>query len=124
MLGVTAPLAAHDPVTTKITFDREVRAILQARCGACHSAGAPAPMPLTTYDDVRPWARAIKDQVLTRRMPIWHAARGYGAFANDPSLTPAEIAVLAAWIDGGQPRGSSAAAPLPPDPAVAAFTRR
>jgi len=67
-------------------------------------------MPLTTYDEVRPWARAIKDQVLTRRMPKWPAAHGYGAFANDPSLTPAEMAIVAAWADGGMPKG-------PPDPA-------
>jgi hypothetical protein len=56
----------HDPVT-KVTYAREVRAVLQARCTSCHSPGGPAPMPLTTYDEVRPWARAIKDQVLTRR---------------------------------------------------------
>lgn len=111
-LGLLTPVAAHDPVTTKVTFDREVRTILQARCGSCHSPGAPAPMPLTTYDEVRPWARAIKDQVLARRMPIWQAAHGYGAFANDPSLTPTEIALIAAWVDGGQPKGS--AGPPPP----------
>jgi hypothetical protein len=105
-LGVLTPVAAHDPITTKVTFDREVRAILQARCARCHAPGAPAPMPLTTYEEVRPWARAIKDQILTRRMPIWDAAHGYGAFANDPSLTPLEMAMIAAWVDGGQPRGS------------------
>src|SRR5262249_44677619 len=91
----TAGTAAHDPITTKVTFDREIRAILQTRCASCHAPGAPAPMPLATYDEVRPWARAIKDQILTRRMPIWHAAHGYGAVANDPSLRPAELAVIA-----------------------------
>jgi mono/diheme cytochrome c family protein len=105
--GVLTPVAAHDPITTKVTFDREIRAILQARCVGCHAPGGPAPMPLTTYEEVRPWARTIKDQILTRRMPIWHAARGYGAFANDPSLTPAEMAIVAAWVDGGLPRGKT-----------------
>jgi hypothetical protein len=66
-------------------------------------------MPLTTYEDARRWAEAIRHQVLTRRMPIWHAARGYGAFANDPQLTPAEQAVIAAWVDGGQARGPASA---------------
>jgi hypothetical protein len=66
-------------------------------------------MPLTTYEEVRPWARAIKAQVLTRRMPVWHAARGYGAFTNDPTLTPIEIAMLVAWVDGGLPRGADGA---------------
>jgi mono/diheme cytochrome c family protein len=102
-LLIVRPATAHDPITTKVTFDREIRAILQARCATCHAAGRPAPMPLTTFDEVRPWARAIKDQILTRRMPIWNAAHGYGAFANDPSLTPAEMAIVAAWVDGGMP---------------------
>jgi hypothetical protein len=97
----------HDSVT-KVTFEREVRAILEARCASCHTAG-PAPMPLTTYEDVRPWARAVKDQILTRRMPKWSAAHGYGAFANDPSLTPTEMAIIAEWVDEGQPKGITAA---------------
>jgi hypothetical protein len=79
-------------------------------------------MPLTTYEETRPWARAIKEQVLARSMPKWHAARGYGAFANDPTLTPFEIALLVSWVDGGLPRDmravaaatSSGATPLPP----------
>ena len=68
-------------------------------------------MPLTTYEQARPWARAIKEEVLTRRMPKWHAARGYGAFSNDPSLSPFEIALFAAWVDGGAPRGADASKP-------------
>lgn len=77
-------------------------------------------MALTKYDEVRPWARAIKTQVLTRRMPKWHAAHGYGSFVNDPSLTPAEMAIVAAWVDGGLPRGTapSAAAERGEDAAV------
>ena len=65
-------------------------------------------MPLTTYEEVRPWARAIKEQVLTRRMPKWHAARGFGAFANDPTLTSLESTMLVSWIDGGLPEGPAA----------------
>ena len=60
-------------------------------------------MPLTTYDEVRPWARAIKEEVLARRMPKWHAARGFGAFKNDPTLTPIEIGMIVSWVDGGLP---------------------
>ena len=60
-------------------------------------------MPLTTYEDVRPWARALKEQALTRRMPKWHAARGFGVFRNDPTLTPVEIAMIVSWVDGGLP---------------------
>ena len=72
-------------------------------------------MPLTTSDELRPWAAAIREQVLSRRMPKWHAARGYGAFVNDPTLTPYEQAVWISWIDAGMPegtpRGATAARP-------------
>ena len=79
-------------------------------------------MPLTTYDEVRPWARAIKDQVLTRRMPKWAAAHGYGAFANDPSLSLEELAIIAAWVDGGQPRGTAAAHAAPARARISGLT--
>ena len=61
-------------------------------------------MALTTYEEVRPWARAIREEVLARRMPKWHIVRGYGDFANDRSLSPFEIALITAWVDGGAPR--------------------
>ncbi len=103
---------AHDPVPANITFAKDIRAILTAHCTACHATGGSAPMPLMTYDDVRSHSRAIRDQILTRRMPKWHAARGYGAFVNDPTLTPYEQALLVSWIDGGMaegmPRGTAA----------------
>lgn len=104
VLGST--LRAHDPVPSTITFAREIRAVFSEHCVSCHSSGGSAPMPLTTYDEIRPWARAIRDQVLTRRMPKWHAARGYGAFINDPALSPFEQAVLVSWLDGGMPEGT------------------
>ena len=113
---------AHDPITTKVTFAREIRAILSARCVACHSSGGSAPMRLTTYEEVRPWARSIKEQVLTRRMPKWHAARGFGAFSNDSTLTPIEIALIVSWVDGGLPRDGRT---LPAAPALPApFPRK
>ena len=113
--GLSVRVETHDPVTN-VTYAREVRAILQARCVSCHWHGGPAPMPLTSYEEVRPWARAIKDQVLARRMPKWSAAHGYGAFANDPSLTPAEVRLIAAWTDGGQPRGAAGRRDVPMAP--------
>ena len=101
-----APLLAHDPITTRVTWNREISRIVQARCVSCHSPGGRAPMSLAVYEDARPWAKAIKEEVLTRRMPKWHAARGYGDFSNDPSLSPFEIALIAAWADGGAPKGT------------------
>ena len=96
-------LGAHERITTTVTWDREISAIVRARCVTCHRDGGGA-MSLATWADARPWARAIRHEVMTRQMPIWNAARGYGDFANDPSLSPFEIALVAAWVDGGAPR--------------------
>ena len=93
------------PITTKVTWSREVVRIVNKRCLGCHVAGGVAPMPLSTYDQARPWAKAIKDEVVARRMPKWPAARGFGHFSNDPSLSPFEIELIAAWADGGAPKG-------------------
>ena len=70
-------------------------------------------MSLLTWEQARPWARAIKDRVATRQMPPWHLDRSIGKFAPDPSLSDAEIAVIAAWVDTGAPRGNPADAPPP-----------
>lgn len=106
LLVTLATAGAHDPITTRVTWNGEVGRIVRARCVSCHSDGGRGPMPLTSYREARPWATAIKEEVLTRRMPKWHAARGYGAFSNDPSLSSFEIALIAAWADGGAPEGA------------------
>ena len=98
---------AHDRITTKVTWDGEISPIVQSRCAGCHSPGGRSTIALRTYQEARPWAAAIKEEVLTRRMPTWHAARGYGDFANDPSLSPFEIALVAAWVDGGAPEAGN-----------------
>jgi hypothetical protein len=97
-----SPVAARAPA---VTFTRDVAPILHAKCVACHRAGEVAPMALITYQDARPWARAIKDKVVSRQMPPWFADPGVGAFANDPSLTAGEIETIARWVDAGAPRG-------------------
>lgn len=97
-------VSAHDPIGTKVAWDREIAPIVQARCVSCHAPAGKAPMPLTTYEEVRPWARAIREEVLARRMPKWHVVRGYGDFSNDPSLSGFEIGLITAWVDGGAPK--------------------
>jgi hypothetical protein len=117
--AVVAP-AAHDPITTKVSWNREIAPIFQARCVSCHSADGRAPMSLATYADARPWARAIREEVLARRMPKWPVVRGYGDFRNDRSLSPFEIALITAWVDGGAPQSTQKGASNPvPRPAVA-----
>ena len=73
---------AHDIITTPITFDREIARIFQARCLSCHHQGGAA-FSLKTYAEARPWAVAIQEEVLTRRMPPWGAVKGFGDFRND-----------------------------------------
>ena len=69
-----------------------------------------------TYDEARPWAKAIRDEVLERRMPPWGAVEGIRAYRNDPSLTPLEVEMIVSWVEGGAPEGD--AIYLPPAPAL------
>ena len=96
------------------TFTRDVAPILYAKCVTCHRAGEVAPMALLTYLEARPWARAIRDKVSSRQMPPWFADRSVGAFANDPSLSAAEIATIAQWVDAGAPQGDPKDMPKAP----------
>jgi hypothetical protein len=101
----TLPCFAHDPATTKLTWTREISRIFEKRCVGCHQDGGIAPMPLRTYEQIRPWAVAIKEEVLERRMPPWPAVKGFGEFANDLSLPQEEISRIADWTEGGAPEG-------------------
>lgn len=114
LFAVAAPwLWAHDAITTKLTFNGEIIRIIQNRCGACHREGGSAPMSLLTYEEARPWAKAIKEEVLERRMPPWGAVKGFGEFADDQSLTAEELHVIADWVEGGAPEGDASLLPMP-----------
>lgn len=106
-----SPGAAHDPPRTTVTWFGDIARLVQSRCTRCHSPEGKGPMSLVTYEDARPWASAMREEVLARRMPKWHAARGYGEFANDPTLSPFDIALIVAWVDGGAVRGDRSKAP-------------
>src|SRR5262245_20728391 len=96
------------------TFSKDVAPILYKACVECHLPHWIARMSLTNFDDARPWARAIKQKVVSRTMPPWGADPHIGKFANDPSLSDAEIATITAWVDGGSPEGSKADMPKLP----------
>jgi hypothetical protein len=103
------------------TFFRDVAPILQKHCQSCHKPGDIAPMPLIAYRDVRPWARAIREAVSSKKMPPWFADPCCGVFANDRSLTSLEIGTILAWADGGSPMGDETDRPPlanPPDVAL------
>jgi hypothetical protein len=95
---------AHDVITTKLTWDREISRIAFSRCASCHHTGGSA-FSLTTYAQARPWAVAIKEEVLSRRMPPWGAVKGFGEFRNDQGLTGEQIEWITAWVVGGVPEG-------------------
>jgi hypothetical protein len=96
------------------TFAKDVAPILYSKCVSCHRPGEVAPMSLLTYEQVRPWSRAIKQKVVSREMPPWGADPRFGKFANDMSLTDEQIQTLVAWVDGGAARGDQADMPKPP----------
>lgn len=99
--------------TQPVTFSKDVAPIFQRSCQNCHRPGSIAPMSLLTYNDARPWARSIKEKVIRRQMPPWHIDRNVGVtrFKDDPSLSDAEIATIANWVDQGAPEGNRADLP-------------
>jgi hypothetical protein len=103
---LAAPMVAQD-----VTFYRDVLPILQNRCQECHRQGQMAPMALSTYQQTRPWAKAIREAVATRKMPPWFADPCCGKFANDRSLTASERDTLAQWADSGAAKGRESDAP-------------
>jgi hypothetical protein len=106
-------VSAHEPITTKVRFNQEVVRILQRSCLGCHHPGGIA-MSLATYDEARPWAKAIKEEVLNKRMPPWHAVKGFGDFRNAPPLVQREIDLLVNWVEGGAPKGEDTDIPTGP----------
>lgn len=94
-------------------FYKDVLPILQKHCQECHRPGEIAPLPFLTYAGTRPWAKAIRQQVIARRMPPWFADSNYGHFANDRSLAQTEIDTLRDWVSAGAPAGDSKDAPPP-----------
>ncbi|MBI2690276.1 MAG: cytochrome c [Acidobacteria bacterium] len=102
-----AAVWGHDTPTTKLTWTREISRLVTQRCVGCHQPGGKAPFSLRTYAEARPWAVAIKEEVLQRKMPPWPAAKGFGEFSNDISLPQEEINRLAEWAEGGAPEGEA-----------------
>lgn len=116
-MGVVASTATQDSdvaeSATVVTFHKDVLPILQQRCENCHRPGQIGPFSVRTYQDARPWARAIKAAVVSRKMPPWFANPAYGHFSNDRSLDQSEIDTIVAWVDHGAPAGDPKDAPAP-----------
>jgi heavy metal-binding protein len=113
LLFATHPTSSHEPVTTRIRFNKEIVRIFQDHCLACHQPGSNTKVFLHNYASARPWARAIKEEVLERRMPPSQPVKGFGRFEDDYGLTQHEVDQIVAWVDGGAPKGDDK--DLPPE---------
>ena len=105
ILGISLITEGHDVITTRITWNREISRTVLARCASCHHEGGAA-FSLMTYAEARPWAVAIKEEVLSRRMPPWGAVKGFGDFRNDQALSAEQLELITQWVDGGVPEGN------------------
>ncbi len=121
LVGLLAPvtLGAQSDGPATVTFAKDIAPILQRSCQTCHRPASVAPMALLTYEDVRPWARAIKMRTGLRSergaMPPWFIEKDIGIqhYKNDPSLSEEEIEKIAIWADSGAPLGNPADLPPP-----------
>src|SRR4249919_1212629 len=102
-LALVGSTALAGPSDQQVTFAKDIAPILQAKCESCHRPDSIAPMPLRTYDETRPWARAIRTRVAGRTMPPWHLDKTVGIqhFQNDSSLSDQQIDVIVRWVDAG-----------------------
>ena len=113
MVAIASPAGAAEKteVPAKPTYSKDVAPILDANCVQCHREGDIAPMALTTYEEVRPWAKSILQNVGNRVMPPWHADPGYGPFKNERKLSDNEVATIVKWAETGAPQGNPADRP-------------
>src|SRR6186713_2949226 len=108
---------------TAPTFTKDIAPIFQEKCQSCHRPDSIAPMSLITFQEVKPWAKAIRERVISRNMPPWHIDKTVGIqhFANDRSLSEEQIQTIVRWVDGGAQQGNPQDMPAPvkwPDNAV------
>src|SRR6266496_1392251 len=109
--GVAA-IASGAPKSS-VTFTKDVASVLQKNCQGCHRPGEAAPFSMLTYNDARPWAKAMKQAVLTQKMPPWFADPQFGHFRNDRSMSQADRDTLVKWVDAGAPEGDPKDLPKP-----------
>jgi hypothetical protein len=109
-----ADLRRDNAPKAEITYSADVAPILRGHCVTCHRPNDIAPMSLMTYEEVLPFARIIRERVIQRKMPPWHADSAFGEFVNDARLSETEIVTIDAWVKNGMKRGEAQASS--PDP--------
>jgi hypothetical protein len=114
-LGIFLTPSSRSAMTAaSVTFTKDVAPIIQKNCQVCHRPGEVAPMSFMNYKEVRPWARSIREKVVTREMPPWFADPKHGEFSNDCRLSQKEIDTIVAWVEGGAKEGDPK--DMPPNP--------
>jgi mono/diheme cytochrome c family protein len=116
---LTQPASAHKPVTSKYTYTEDVYPIVSRECGGCHVPGGIAPMSLLTYDDARPWAESIRQELASGHMPPWFGDPGFAGLRDPHRLSPRDLDVVLTWVSGGTPRGPA----NPSEPVKAAMVK-
>ena len=109
----TAP-SGHTPIASRWNFNEHLFPIFRDRCGSCHIEGGVGPMSLVQYRAAYPWAQAIREEVLSLRMPPWQAEDGFGTFRNGDVLTAREMDMILEWSSGGYPEGPRNRRPAAP----------
>src|ERR1700720_4005438 len=113
-VGRSSFLPAQSTAATPV-FSKDIAPIIYQHCASCHRAGEIAPMSLLSYDEVRPWAASIREEVAMGAMPPWHSSAPRGQFSNDRRLSDAEKESILRWVAAGAPKGD--VKDLPPLPA-------
>jgi len=103
--ALASGLSAASTSGRSVTFAKDVAPVLQRNCQGCHRPGEAAPFSLLTYEQARPWAKAMKEAVVLKKMPPWFADPAYGKFSNDRSLPQKDVDTIVAWADSGAPEG-------------------
>jgi Cytochrome C oxidase, cbb3-type, subunit III len=111
---LTFSAVGANSVAKNPTFNKDVAPIFNAKCAECHRPGEAAPFSTLSYKDARPWAKSIREKVISKEMPPWHADAHFGAWKNDRRLSEAEIKTIVAWIDGGAVEGNPKDLPAAP----------
>ena len=113
LFALSSGLSAASTSGRPVTFARDVAPVLQRNCQGCHRPGEAAPFSLLTYEQARPWAKAMKEAVVLKKMPPWFADPAYGKFSNDRSMAQKDAEMLATWADAGAPEGDPKDLPAP-----------
>jgi hypothetical protein len=105
LIVLAANLRAHN-FGNPPTWNREISRLVYDRCVSCHREGGTS-FSMMTYQEIQPRTGAIKDAVLTRRMPPWGAVKGFGDFKNDRGLTQEQVELITDWVENGAPKGNN-----------------